>query len=289
MHAMSTGDSVLRRLVPLGLVLAVLAGCSSSPSQPMTGSSQASVINPERSSRGNPPYYEVFGERYYVLDSSDGFRERGVASWYGRDFHGKPTSSGEPYDMYQLTAAHKTLPIPTWVEVTNETNGRQVIVKVNDRGPFVDDRIIDLSLRAAEELDMIENGTARVRVRALGAPATFNDPPQPVLADSSSRSNQGSGFSIISEARADTGTGDAPFRPAYVQVGAFSDRNNAARLVERLEDGGFVNIFVLTSGDGRDRMHRVRIGPVDDSAHFDRIRSDLRDAGIYEATLVQGN
>ena len=283
MYAMNTRDSVCRRIVPLGLLLAALAGCSSQAPQPVSG--QSSVINPERSSRGNPPYYEVFGERYYVMDSSDGFRQRGVASWYGRDFHGKPTSSGETYDMYQLTAAHKTLPIPTWVEVTNESNGRQVIVKVNDRGPFVDGRIIDLSLRAAEELDMIEAGTTPVRVRALGSPATFNDPPRPVQAAAQERP----GFSIISEARADTGVGDTPFRPSYVQVGAFTDRNNAAQLVERLEDGGFVNTFVLTSGEGRERLHRVRIGPVDDSAHFDRIRTDLRNVGIYDATLVQGN
>lgn len=285
MYAMSTRDSVCRRIVPVGLLLAALAGCSSQPPQPVSRSAQSSVISPERSSRGNPPYYEVFGERYYVMNTSDGFRERGVASWYGRDFHGKPTSSGETYDMHELTAAHKTLPLPTWVEVTNEHNGRQVIVKVNDRGPFVDDRIIDLSLRAAEELDMVEAGTARVRVRALGAPATFNSPPRPLQASAQERS----GFSIISEARADSGVGDTPFRPSYVQVGAFSDRNNAAQLVERLEDGGFVNIFVLTSGEGRERLHRVRIGPVDDSAHFDRIRSELRGVGIHDATLVQGN
>ncbi len=241
-----------------------------------------------RSDRGNPPFYEVFGERYYVLASSDGFRENGVASWYGRDFHGRPTSSGEIYDMHAMTAAHKTLPIPTWVEVTNVENGRQVIVKVNDRGPFVDGRVIDLSFRAAESLGMIENGTARVRVRALGAPAAA---PAPVLASSTPEPAQpsGRGFSIISEARADGGGSAAPYRPLYVQVGAFADRDNAARLLERVRDEGFGDSFVLTSGAGRERLHRVRIGPVPNATQFDRIRTRLRAAGIDGARLVQDN
>jgi len=278
-------------LLPL-LLLAALAGCAGNPTYtpPPAGASASSVINPQRGSRGNPPFYEVFGERYYVLDSSDGFRERGIASWYGRDFHGKPTSSGETYDMRELTAAHKTLPIPTWVEVTNLNNGRRVIVKVNDRGPFVDGRIIDLSQRAAEELDMIGTGTARVQVRALGAPAAAA-PPAPVLASSAPPPSQAErGFSIISDAVADTpGPNDQAFRPLYVQVGAFSDRNNATKLANRLKGAGFSNSFVLTSGEGRDRMHRVRIGPLRDASQFDRIRADLRAAGMPDSRLVQDN
>ena len=152
-------------------VLAALSGCAPYQVEAPPAEQSRTVINPPRSDRGNPPFYEVYGHRYYVLATSDGYRERGVASWYGPDFHGKPTSGGERYDMHALTAAHKTLPIPTWVEVTNLANGKHVIVKINDRGPFVDNRIIDLSYRAAQELDMIRNGTARVEVRALGAPA----------------------------------------------------------------------------------------------------------------------
>jgi rare lipoprotein A len=222
-----------------------------------------------------------------VLNTSDGFRETGVASWYGRDFHGKPTSSGEVYDMREMTAAHKTLPIPTWVEVTNLSNGKSVIVKVNDRGPFVDGRIIDLSQRAAEELDMIRAGTARVRVRALGAPVAG-----PVLASTTSAPavESSRGFSIISEAQADAvNAGDRAFRPLYVQVGAFADRNNAAKLVDRLKGQGFRDSFVLTTGQGSDRLHRVRIGPLADSSDFDRIRSDLRAAGVNDSRLVQDN
>lgn len=166
----------MQRCWPLLACALVLAGCAGSPPQPSGGGAQAGTSAP-RSSRGNPPFYEVFGKRYYVLDTSDGFSERGIASWYGRDFHGKATSSGEIYDMRAMTAAHKTLPIPTWVEVTNLTNGRRIIVKVNDRGPFVDGRVIDLSQRAAEELDMIRDGTARVQVRALGAPVRSDPGP----------------------------------------------------------------------------------------------------------------
>lgn len=282
---MQRPDNLPRLLAVLGLALAALAGCSSAP--PVRPSSAGSVINPERSDRGNPPFYEVEGKRYYVMDTSDGFREQGIASWYGRDFHGRSTSSGEVYDMNQLTAAHKTLPIPTWVEVTHLGNGRRVIVKVNDRGPFVDGRIIDLSQRAAADLGMLEAGTAPVQVRALGAPAVAASAAAPRT--QSADDNRNRGFAIISEARADTvGPNDRPYRPLYVQVGAFSDRNNAERLARRLKDDGFANSFVLTSGNGRDRLHRVRIGPIQMS-EFDELQGDLRAVGVRDSRLVQDN
>lgn len=113
--------------------------------------------------------YEVMGDTYRVLGSPRGYRERGVASWYGEAFHGRPTASGEAYDMYRLSAAHRTLPLHTWVEVTNLDNRRSLVLRVNDRGPFVhtDERIIDLSWAAARELGVIGPGTAPVEVRAL--------------------------------------------------------------------------------------------------------------------------
>ncbi len=117
--------------------------------------------------------YEVFGVEYRVLDSAEGYEETGMASWYGEAFHGRPTASGEKYDMNGRSAAHRTLPLHTWVEVTNLDNGRSVVVRVNDRGPFAhtDSRIVDLSYGAARELGIVGPGTARVRVRALGADA----------------------------------------------------------------------------------------------------------------------
>jgi rare lipoprotein A len=134
-----------------------------------------------RSRYGNPPFYEVFGKRYYVLSSSVAYVERGVASWYGPGFHKLRTSTGEPYDMYGMTAAHKTLPLPAYVRVTNLQNGRSVVVRVNDRGPFVGNRIIDLSYTAASRLDMLRNGTAMVEVRALD-PTQPHDQGLPLLA-----------------------------------------------------------------------------------------------------------
>ncbi|MFO1427246.1 MAG: septal ring lytic transglycosylase RlpA family protein [Steroidobacteraceae bacterium] len=170
-----------------GLVAAlVLAGCASLPrEQPparaperptppppptdLAGIPDAVPRAEPRSRYGNPVSYEVFGKRYYVLATSEGYVERGTASWYGPGFHAERTSSGEPYDMYAMTAAHKTLPIPVYARVTNLRNGRSVVVRINDRGPFVGDRIIDLSYTAAWKLDMLREGTAPVELRVLPA------------------------------------------------------------------------------------------------------------------------
>jgi rare lipoprotein A len=127
----------------------------------------ARPVQEEKSRYGNRPEYEVFGVTYRVLESSVGYEEEGLASWYGEEFQGRPTSSREPYDMYLMTAAHRSLPLPTYVEVTNLENGRIAVVRVNDRGPFHPDRIIDLSYVAARKLGYVGAGTARVRVRAL--------------------------------------------------------------------------------------------------------------------------
>jgi rare lipoprotein A (peptidoglycan hydrolase) len=172
-------------LAGLGLTMVVgLAGCFSTPRRtapapaspappvlsvpPAAASVQDAIPRLEPRARyGNPPFYDVFGKRYYVLSSSVGYWERGVASWYGPGFHKERTSTGEPYDMYGMTAAHKTLPLPAYVRVTNLQNGRSVVVRVNDRGPFVGNRIIDLSYTAAAKLDMLRNGTAMVEVRAI--------------------------------------------------------------------------------------------------------------------------
>jgi rare lipoprotein A len=172
-------------LAGLALTMVVgLAGCFSAPRRtapapaspappvlsvpPAAASVPDAIPRPEPRARyGNPPFYDVFGKRYYVLSSSVGYWERGVASWYGPGFHKERTSTGESYDMYGMTAAHKTLPLPAYVRVTNLQNGRSVVVRVNDRGPFVGNRIIDLSYTAAAKLDMLRNGTAMVEVRAI--------------------------------------------------------------------------------------------------------------------------
>jgi rare lipoprotein A len=258
--------------------------------------------------RGNPPFYDVLGRRYYVLPTSDGYRARGVASWYGRDFHGLATSSGETYNMNAMTAAHTTLPIPTWVEVTNLENGKRVVVKVNDRGPFVDNRLIDLSYAAALQLDMVRNGTARVEVRALGSPV--GAPPPAVTASAAAPqvptapvaapvpdTGVGAVAAIALISSADAATSPAPGSATagaaasgqtalFAQVGAFSDSANAARLVERLRVNGFANAFVVSEADGRRTLHRVRLGPLRDDQEFDQVRARLRSLGFGESQLV---
>ncbi len=130
------------------------------------------VPRPEiKTQYGNPESYSVYGTEYRVLDTSEGYQEVGIASWYGDPFHGRRASSGEQYDMYKMTAAHKTLPLPTYLRVTNRSNGRTIVVRVNDRGPFVDGRIVDLSYTAALKLGIVEKGTALVELVALDPPA----------------------------------------------------------------------------------------------------------------------
>lgn len=241
-----------------------------------------------RSPHGNPPFYDVFGKRYYVLSSSSAYVERGVASWYGPGFHRIRTSTGEPYDMYGMTAAHKTLPLPAYVRVTNLQNGRSVVVRVNDRGPFVDNRIIDLTYTAAAKLDMLRNGTAMVEVRAI-------DPTIPAAGSAISASAL-IGSLIPAAAAAETAPAaaaapaPAPAPPhdatLFVQAGAFADPANAERLAAKLKGGGFGNVFVREDWIAGRKMYRVRIGPVADVPEFDRIVDALARAGVRDAHLA---
>ena len=174
----------------IALIVAAIAGCA--PVGVGVGSARPSLTSgdgidfdaipdavprPEiKSPSGNPATYVIDGVTYRVKDTSAGYREEGIASWYGGYFHGRRTSSGDVYDMYQMTAAHKSLPLPTYVRVTNLVNGRSVVLRVNDRGPFVADRIIDVSFAAATKLGMAETGTAPVEVVSLDPPARDRTP-----------------------------------------------------------------------------------------------------------------
>lgn len=212
-----------------------------------------------RSAHGNPPFYNTLGKRYYVLSSADGYVERGVASWYGPTFHGVNTSSGERYDMYGMTAAHKTLPLPTYARVTNLRNGRTIIVKINDRGPFVGNRLIDLSYTAAAKLDMLRDGTAFVEVRALvpgGSPDLL------------------------------TRSSEAPPPTLYVQVGAFADPNNALRTLDHLRAAGLNNAFVAPPSNDKQPLYKVRVGPIADVAAFDQLAAKLATLGFAGARLA---
>lgn len=211
---------------------------------------------------GNPTSYVVFDQRYDVMSSSSGYVERGIASWYGTKFHGKRTSSGEAYDMYAMTAAHKTLPIPTYAEVTNLVNGRRVVVKINDRGPFKENRLIDLSYAAASKLGITNEGTGIVQVRALD-PATYAGEPMAVDPPDVS-----------------------PSRPGlYLQLGAFSQMENAVRLRARLDGRIQEPIRVVRTEGGQQPLYRVRIGPLEDVEEADRVSRNLMGMG-FEALVV---
>ena len=232
-----------------------------------------------RSMYGNPPFYDVFGKRYFVLSSSADYVERGVASWYGPGFHKVRTSTQEPYDMYGMSAAHKTLPLPCYARVTNLQNGRSIVVRVNDRGPFVGNRIIDLSYTAAAKLDMLRNGTAMVEVRTVG-PASV---PGVVLPPSSAAPPAGPpGVPVIAPAPVTS----APVAALFVQAGAFADPANAQRLAQKLRDGGYGKVFVRDDVIAGRRMYRVRIGPVPDVPGFDRIVAALEQVGVRDAHLA---
>ena len=259
-----------------------------------------------RSRTGNPPFYDVLGKRYFVLSSSVGYVERGVASWYGPGFHKVRTSTGEIYDMYGMSAAHKTLPLPAYVRVTNLQNGRSIVVRVNDRGPFVGNRIIDLSYTAASKLDMLRNGTAMVEVRSLdGAPVPAPAPETPITAADSApvaapliaSPLETTSPTATSPAAAVAGSAVAGAPAAqvvqvavpaalFIQAGAFSDPKNAERLVEKLRGGGYGKIFVRDNEIAGRRMYRVRIGPVPNVAEFDRIVAALARVGVHDAHLA---
>lgn len=216
------------------------------------------VPRPEPRSRyGNPAFYDTLGKRYYVLPTADGYRERGVASWYGPGFHKARTSSGEEYDMYGMSAAHKTLPLPCFAQVTNLNNGKSVIVRVNDRGPFVANRLIDLSYAAASKLDMLRAGTTLVEVRTLSAPDQPQPAPQPVDKDE-----------------------------IYIAAGAFAEEDNANRMLSTLRGASIGPAFIREATvDGR-HIFRVRVGPVPDVPAFDRLIGELRNVGVLDARLA---
>lgn len=274
----------LGRIAAMGFCLALVAllpACSGKSTGPASAESPATVtvdrdglgdrrLRPDEiiepvpreeplARYGNHSPYEVFGKRYTVMNTSAGYDETGLASWYGAKFHGRRTSSGEPYDMYKASAAHRSLPLPTYAEVTNLDNGNKVVVKVNDRGPFHSDRIIDLSYAAAVKLDMVNQGTARVRVRTL----TTTNRTEPSLA----------------QPQATAGI--------LLQVGAFSSRAGARRLSERLIRAGFKPISIQQPAAkprrhqrDRDPLYRVWIGPLASVTDANRVADRVERLGL---------
>lgn len=265
--------SLWRRLLPALL----LVGCSTSrydvdeDSGPAVAPDLRHVEEPvprqePRSRYGNPESYSVLGRTYRVLDSADGFVERGIASWYGNKFHGKRTSSGEAYDMYAMTAAHKTLPIPVHVRVTNLDNGKSIVVRVNDRGPFKDGRIIDLSYAAAHKLEMTGAGTARVEIRALTG--------------ADGRRDRGDGDA----SSADSSAADGPF---YVQIASFRSEDSADEVAAQVQPlvGYPVKVYEGEGPDGA--VYRVRVGPLSKREYAEKVSEHLQDKGYERPAIVK--
>jgi rare lipoprotein A len=193
------------------------------------------------------------------MQSSDNYVERGIASWYGTKFHGNKTSSGEAYSMYKMTAAHKTLPIPTYVQVTNLKNGKRVIVRVNDRGPFHNNRIIDLSYVAAKKLGIVGTGTGFVEVRSINPHTWQREKSQPTrhVAETSPA---------------------ASYDTLYIQAGAFASQHNASKLKRQL-NALFPHQTIQLAQNSQDRLFRVRVGPLASVDEADRIAQTISDNG----------
>ncbi|GLQ95714.1 septal ring lytic transglycosylase RlpA family protein [Dyella mobilis] len=211
-----------------------------------------------RSLYGNKSPYSVLGQTYNVLPSARGYDERGIASFYGSKFHGYKTSNLEDYDMYKFTAASKVLPLPSYARVTNLQNGKSVVVRINDRGPFHEDRIIDLSYAAAVKIGVWPKGTGLVEVQGIdpSAPAPEVAPPPPVV------------------------TLSAPPPGIYLQVGAFADPANAQKVADQLRVANFAPVQVVDATIGGRLVHRVRVGPLADVDTADRVTSQIEQMGL---------
>ncbi len=282
------------------LAAGIIAGCSTVTAEPVwkkavagdgpgdpgrLGSSEVAVENLPKSRSGNPREYSVFGQAYSVLDTAHGFKEWGVASWYGKKFHGRPTSSGELYDMHEMTAAHKSLPLPTFVRVTRIDNGQSLIVKVNDRGPFVDDRIIDLSYAAAAELGLLKQGKADVFIEALSThePVIVAD-----MAPAETAQAEDASTAAVQSMQQDTSTFETTPEKKFLQVGAYSEAANAEAMLESLREF-LAEVPAEISHDAARNLFRVRIGPLTDPQSMRQAQGSLDLAGIESYRVTTAN
>ncbi|MEA3639021.1 MAG: septal ring lytic transglycosylase RlpA family protein [Lamprobacter sp.] len=325
LNGLGPSPALPRLVLVTGLMIA-LAGCSSAPNTLETSGSAWTDLAPDalpkvepKSRYGNMRTYVVLGKRYYTKDSSRNHLERGQASWYGKKFHGRKTSSGERYDMHQMTAAHKSLPLPTYALVTNLENGRSAVVKVNDRGPFVGNRIIDLSYAAAKRLDMVNAGTAQVEVRSIDPRDHGKDAKELLRLASAEAGRRGSptpatpagGLSRSQQATVSTRsstTAVSPFlesdrtrvsvgreaasatdgAPIFLQVGAFGSRGNAEQLKRQLARSVKEPILVraAASGYAPTPLYKVQVGPVRSRRDADALGRRLARLGVEKPLVV---
>lgn len=249
------------------ILVGTLFACSTPPIQQPTNQDGApkqpihpsKIVEPKPkhesySKYGNPSSYTVKGKKYDVWDSHVGYEQVGMASWYGTKFHGQPTSSREPYDMYAMTAAHKHLPIPSYAKVTNLENGKTTVVRINDRGPFAHNRIIDLSYAAATKLGILGKGTARVKVEAIDTSKHPNPPPSP--------NKNGN---------------------VYLQVATFNQRANAETLAKQIKRKGQTDVEVSSVAS----RFRVMVGPFEDESDAKAFHADLAELKLGKPLVVK--
>ena len=269
------------------IVVLVVTACSTTPTHDRAPSHPPDLsqlpdpvphIEPP-SKYGNKSPYEVLGKIYYVLPNPQNYREYGNASWYGVKFHGRPTSSGEPYDMYQLTAAHRSLPIPSYLRVTNLENQRTVIVRVNDRGPFHSERIIDLSYAAAVKLGFADKGVAHVMVELVDGTDQI---PQVASSDSGAASTPPP--AVVADGAPAFADASASGR-IFLQAGAFSSSAGAEQLRRDLRP--VVGDEVHVQSPSSDRWYRVRIGPLAQMSEALRLQALIVAAAFSKPLIVQ--
>lgn len=241
---------------------------------------------------GNRSPYSVLGRSYEVLPTARGYVERGISSWYGNKFHGYMTSSFEPYDMYKFTAAHKSLPLPSWARVTNLETGKSVVVRINDRGPFHENRLIDLSYAAAVKIGVWPKGTGLVEVRALmpgevepearAAVTASRTPPRPLPKPTPVDARRSA--SAPATAAADANATAQP--RIYLQVGAFGEQANAERAAQRVAAARLGEVRVVEASVNGRSVRRVRLGPLRDVDEADRLTEELRRLGLGEPRVA---
>jgi len=290
------------RALSMLLLCALLSACGGvgggrTPQLDPDNIADAVPTNEPRSRYGNPDSYVIDGKRYYTLRTADGFAERGIASWYGNPFHGRRTSSGEPYDMYRMTAAHKQLPLPTYVEVRNLENGRTATVKVNDRGPFKDNRVVDLSYAAALKLGVVAKGTAFVEIRAVGSNGQVSSAPAREVAAAPPVTAPRPAPAVVGTVPQRVKPGlPAPVRPAppvravtggmYLQVGAYAARGNAETVSQRVAHAVTTGVEIREIKSNNKVFYRVQIGPLPSTEVADQVVVALEKLGITQHYFI---